>query len=311
MPAASRLPLIWVGNDSTSADLLQISVTDGQVSGTLDETDIDSTGQNITPHHLSVSGSLSGTALSLTIGSGLGQTTLTGTVTGATMTLNVPSQNGTISSLSLAPGSISSYNTLVAALQGTAASAVQQQQQQAATDAQQQAIDKAASSVQTDYTTLSDLVSQGIDFSGFRANIKTAKSDLAKTHADATTAKTQGKNSDGCYTASNAEYDASNVAYDQSSIQYDNTQLASSLQAIGDAGQQLKDDWAAYQNAAAAQPGYHGQTVPTPQDIATLQNTATSDVTGWDTKGKSYQSQVDGMHTEAQNTADDAQTATC
>ena len=309
--ASGGLSRVWVGHDSSSADLLQITVAAGQVTGTLDETDLATGGASTTPHHVSVTGTLSGTALSLTLSSGLDQTTITGSVSGKTISLDAPSTDGTIDTLTFTPGTITSYNALVTSLEGKASTTNEQQQQQAATAAQQQAIDKAAQSVSSDYATLTNLLGQSPDFSQFTTDMNTAKSDLAKAYSDAAQAEAQGDNSNGCYTASTAEYDASSVQYDQSSIQYDNNQLSSALQPITAAEQQLKTDQGTYQTALSAQPAYQGAALPSAQTLAALLNQAASKVSGWAAEGKSYQTQVDTMQSEAQSAADKAQSATC
>ena len=221
----------------SSGDRIQGTITDDTISGTAPN-------ESVSVESAPFTRAINGSSVTMNLNGGflVGTQTLTGTLTGNTLTLNILSSSGSIQPDTLTQSDTTAYNQAVAALHKSVrqanlvaaqAQAAQQRQQQDSQDLQ---------TAQTDLATL-QAVSFGSDMSALANDVKQTNSDLAGEKNDAA----NGNGSD-CYNLqSNVEYDAqSNVDYDiQSNLDYDlQTNLIPDIQAARQAITTLQGDQA-------------------------------------------------------------------
>src|SRR5581483_4658990 len=94
--------------------MIQITKNGNAVTGTLDDTSLQSPGSTqVAPLHAAFTGTVDGSAITLSFPEGLGFTTnISGSVTTNKMTLQIPQTNGQLVALTLTPGSVDDYNRL-------------------------------------------------------------------------------------------------------------------------------------------------------------------------------------------------------
>ncbi|PWR12675.1 hypothetical protein DKT69_23250 [Micromonospora sicca] len=102
--------------------MIQVSRKEGTLSGTLDQTSLNSSDPTTTEStHAAFTGTMDGEAMTLSFPQGFGLVTnLSGTVSGSEMTLQVPQEDGSTAPLMLASGSTDTYNRKVAEVQAQA-----------------------------------------------------------------------------------------------------------------------------------------------------------------------------------------------
>ncbi|MGW3208324.1 hypothetical protein [Streptomyces sp. NPDC001135] len=112
---AVGLPRTLVGSDYNSVSVLETQTRNGTITGTLDETEV----KYSSPDHQRgvVTGTLTGSQVTLNVKFTLGSTVINGTLNGDTLTLQVPQPNGQIEDYALQPGSVDDYNQRVAQLE--------------------------------------------------------------------------------------------------------------------------------------------------------------------------------------------------
>lgn len=235
---------------------------------------------------LAVTGTISGGSITLTFPTGLGGiTSATGELTAASLTLNLPNDDGTIDAYKFTPGTIDAYNAAVQGLQSGAsataqaqieasASAAQLASQQAATAATDNTIAKAAAAlIDADAALEKDPAAAQNDAQSLPTVRATEQRDLATTAAAqkavvAEAAKfPDGNNGQVCSDA----YQVTSDAYQVTSDDYQVTSAEYTINADLDT---IRSDQAAvtqtaqdYKNAQSYDPAFLPNTAP-PSDAA-------------------------------------------
>jgi hypothetical protein len=207
-PAAEPGMTVFVCPGTTSALLLQWQDGNGSLSGTYESSSLSGQApdEQVSPESGDLSGTLNGSAISLSIGL---QQPLYGTLDGTQLTLNVPQPDGSLQAATCNSGSLSDWNSAVAALDSQAASdnsAALQQQAQASSAAASQQQEQDA---QADVTALTQDEDFSSDVNSVAGGVQATGNDLATTRADA-----GNGNGDQCLNASTTVYnDAATTVY--------------------------------------------------------------------------------------------------
>jgi len=207
-PAAEPGMTTFICQGTTSAQLLQWQDSNGSLSGTYESSSISGQApdEQVTSASGDLSGTLSGNAISLSIGL---QQLLYGTLNASQLTLNVPQPDGSFQAATCNSGSLSDWNGAVAALDSKAASdnntALQQQAQASSAAADQQQENNA----QADVSTLTQDANLSSDVSSIANDVQATDTDLTTTRSDAANG-----NGDQCLNASTTVYnDAATTIY--------------------------------------------------------------------------------------------------
>lgn len=210
----------YICSGSSQATLLQWTDDNGDLSGTYTYSYLTGTApqEQVSSSNGNLSGTLNGTAITLDIGF---QQPMYGSLSGGTLTLNVPQSDGSYQPGTCTSGTLSAWNSVVSGFD-TQASGDNSNEVQASASASQASANAAAEQqAQTDMGTL-----QGLSLS---SDLSKLSSDLTQTSNDLAAEKTAaaaGPNADGgdCYNLEeNVDYDAQeNVEYDaQEDLGYD------------------------------------------------------------------------------------------
>ena len=310
----------WVAGSESDAVLLQLTENGKLVSGTIDATELQSpSATRAQPEHAAFTGTLDGTALTLTFAEGFGfATSLAGTLGGSTLSLQIPQSDGSMTPIDLHPGTVSDYNQDVAALQGTASSnaqaataAAEQSAAAAATQAAEQKIDSAGSQVASDMSNINQALSSPPDFSSFDNAINQAKNGLATAQQDVARAANESDQSTACGDADSAQGDADSVQGDADSLQGDVDGFTPTTSNLTSLVGTLDSDERSYQGAAAELPSYSSPDAPATADIQAIKGKVAATTSSWQQKIVSYQSVMKQLVDQANNVAQQAQTKYC
>jgi|GEM_PF-3878491 hypothetical protein len=320
-------PSTFVSHDQSGA--MTISWTDddnGNLAGSLQSTtpNPDGTGELVKTVNASFTGTLHDGQISIVTHGFLGDTsTWPGSLSGDTLILNIPQQDGSIARATFARGKVSDYNLAVSAFQdqvtqqrakvaSDAATAAAQAASASASAAAAAALADADKQVSDGGAALRGSLSSGLSFAAFDADMTTLNTDLATTRSDALKATTAGAaaraNMDACGDASTAQGDASTVGGDESTIGGD----ASTAQATIDSVAQQVDS---LRNAQTAMKATYQQQGLTPSvseaPVLDLLSQADTAIKSWKTKVDDYVATAHQLATQATTTADAAASAVC
>jgi hypothetical protein len=308
------MPNVWVGSDQTDALMIQMTRTGTSLSGTLDDTSLDSPDSTAAKAvHAAFTGAVDHEAVTLTFPQGLGfSTSLSGTLSDRRLSLRLPQDDGAVATVTLQVGSVDDYNRLVAAVNGRASAnasasraAAVQAADVAAEDEARHRVDVAAKTVAGDVMTLQSVLNDPPDFGDFDANIAAARDDLAATKKDAKEAATDD-GPEACSDAYAAQSDQYAVQSDSYGVDSDMDALIGNIDAVDAAVDDLNDDLDAYHSAAAGTPGYGPAGVPDEKTIQSMIGTAHSTPAGWRNRSGSYKSTVAKLLAQATAIADQA-----
>src|SRR5215472_5984920 len=213
-------PASFVGSNSTEVVYLQWQQSSsGDLTGTITDDQLTGTppDESLSTDTASFTGNVSNGSVSITAEGFLGiNATLTGTLSGGTLSLQVPASDGTIQTDTFNSAGVSTFNADVAGLR-RAAGRANGQALAAQKQAQQQQADQ-----QAEQTASSDLSAVSQDAGKLPGDLSQIASDVATENGDLTNEKhaaSHGPNADGggCYNLTqNVDYDATqNVEYDQ------------------------------------------------------------------------------------------------
>jgi hypothetical protein len=308
----------WVAGGQSDAVLLHITESGKTVSGTFDATTLQtSSATSVQPEHAAFTGTLDGSALTITFAEGFGfATSLAGSVSGSTLSLQIPQSDGSMTLIALHPGTATDYNQDVAALQSAASSnaqaarvAAEQSAAAAATQAAEQRIDSAGSRVAADLSGINQELSSPPDFSSFDNAINQAKNGLASAQRDAAQAATEPDSA--CGDADSAQGDADSVQGDADSLQGDIDSVTSTMGTLSDFVGTLDTDAQTFQGTAAALPSYASPDAPVTTDVQALKDKVAATKSGWQQKINDYQAAMKRLVDQAGDTARQAQAEYC
>ena len=242
---------------------LQFTKVGHKLNGTIESAQLTSAGTSVNAQTDSFTGTVSGQSITLNGGFSFDPNSISGTLVGLSIDLELPVQNGQLYPVEFKPSTVAKYDASVAALQrdafkqaainsAAAAAAAAQQQANSQVDAAAQAvfgdesnISDGISSLQTDVSNLAQ------DVSNTHSDFNTASQDLQQTQSDSTSNPTNT-----CYDAGNVSYDFESMQYDQNSLSYDLSGGQNDLTSLKQAMSAISTDWANLISAEQADPGY-------------------------------------------------------
>jgi hypothetical protein len=318
--AVFGMPHVWVGTDDTSAFMIQITRQGNALSGTLDETSLDNpSSTTVTPLHAAFTGMIDGSAITLNFSAGLGfVNSISGTLSGDTMTLQAPQSNGSVAPVTLRPASVDAYNRRSAAVQASAtananasAATAAAAADAAARERTQQQISQAAQTVAADMKALRDAVGQSPDFSGFDKQVADARNYLDQAKSYAAKAATESERSTACDNA-HASRDEQHAVQDAAHGVDDETNgIGDTIRSVNVTADHLSKDLADYRQTAAAMPTYTPANPPDAGTIQSLLDEASKQTSAWKGKATQYQNQVAQLVAQADNVATQAEKQFC
>jgi hypothetical protein len=198
---------IFICSGTANATLLQWQDSNGYISGSYEYSSLrgQAPQEQVSSNSGDLSGTLNGTAISLSIGL---QQPLYGTLDGGQLTLNVPQSDGSFQAGTCDSGSLSDWNSAVAALDSQVTSdnntALQQEQQASAASAsaaaqqqQDQQVSQAQQSLQSDVSSLTSDSATSNNDKSLAGDISTMNNDYGTEQKD-----WQAEQSDSCSSAS-------------------------------------------------------------------------------------------------------------
>lgn len=178
----------WVGTTQSAALFMQWTRNGSNVSGSLVDTEIDSSNSSKTKNYNeSFTGTVSGNSVTLTFSGGFGTSSnLSGMLQDSKIILSFPQSNGSIQTITMSDGTIEQYNQDVSKLTGQAQSNAQATAKASADAAYNQRVSKErqaaaaelAAIEQDDYFK-NDLTAMGTDLAKVSADLQKTQSEAA------------------------------------------------------------------------------------------------------------------------------------
>jgi hypothetical protein len=298
--SADGTPHVWVGSSSDSAVLVQLTRQDSSLTGTIDESSAEDDAPTVKPTHLQFTGTVSGTALTLTFTGPLGsQAALSGTLTSDDLSLSVPRPDGSVGQVALRPSTVEHYNELVAALQAAARTAADEK---ASTDAAQAATataEAASGKVADDMAALQKAVGEAPDLKALGARLADARTYLAKARSEVAAARSETDTITACDKVI-AAADNSTAVHDAGfALQETADDVDAAATTVTDAIGALDQDVAAYRDALAQAPDYTSGGDPDDAAIAELRTRARKTATSWKTRSDSAKKKMTAFVSDA------------
>lgn len=261
----------YLARTSEAVEFLQLTVSGTSLRGTLNAGTLAGSGDSVTTVQATVTGTISGESVTLTFSVGPswlgGQTSANGTIEGAQLVVTYTQGDGSLASVTFAPSTAKVYDGDLGQLQSQAAD-VQASESSAAvqaaqTQAQEQQIDLAASRASKDLSTLED-ASFSEDLSGLQSDTGDVQSALADEKGDYSQFQSDlASNNLPCADVEGmleADVRGSVEASVDGAFMPDLEQLQSDIAALRQTIQTASGDVAAYQQAQAGLPSYSPQT---------------------------------------------------
>ena len=308
-------PASWVGGSDNWEVLLNLTRAGTALSGSADTVTMN--GTSTTPAHASVTGSVAGTAVTLTFSGGFfTKDTFSGTLRADTLTLQSPSTTGEIQLITLHPGSVEDYNRAISALQNKAsanasasAQAAQEQASASQAAAANQQVAKDADAFWRAVYYANNAITRGYDFSDFDKALTQAQHDLAQARTDAASAANEPDRITACSDAITANSDAISVNSDQITVQSLVTGFNQSETGFSDTIDQVPEQLQQYETDSAS--GYTAANPPTKKAADDITTRAKTLVNGWNTKISDYTTSVKSILDEANTVAATAKKTYC
>jgi hypothetical protein len=251
-------------DDQTLADFLQWTDNGGAVAGTLQEDTLTGSAPNedLSTATVTVAGQIQGSKISVSLNS---DTSVFGTYSNGTVTLNIPQNSGTLAAVTFRTAPPSAFNLAVSAIQrnissqnSTAAVALQAEAAAAAIDKAAQAVTGDVSQLSSDQSAIASAVA------GLPPALAKESADLGTTAQDeqATVAAAQaGQNTDQvCTDADQVASDADGVSAAADNVQGELNQARSDASSTA-------TDLQAFQAAEANDPSAAPSGLPTSQGV--------------------------------------------
>lgn len=249
------------------------------------------------------------------------QQTLNGTLSGSTLTIDIPQNNGNITPVTFAAGSIAEYNGMVHNLRHTAAiiegylkSQQAQQQQQAQVAQEKQQMKATVESVKGDMQTLIGAVSSmQSDLGQMKSDVGQEQQDVYSTYQDLQTtialAKQHPNGDNGAVgqDAASVGQDAAAVGQDQAAVNSDQDTVNSDLSTVSQAIGQLQSDFQTLQQLISTLPTYQPPySLPTQSQVNQAITAAQSAMATVKQAEQHYWFQSQSLNNQAQTYANQA-----
>ncbi|GAA2375208.1 hypothetical protein [Dactylosporangium salmoneum] len=300
--------------------MIQVTRQGGNLAGTLDQVEVrTTTATAVTPTHAAFTGTVDGTAITLTFPGGLGfVTNISGTMSDDTMTLQAPQGDGTVTPVTLKPSTIDAYNSLVGVVQASAAAnldalraSIAASEQAATRQRTEQGIQSAADTVSRDMDSVRTAISNAPDFSGFEGDVNDASGYLQQSRTYATSADSEPDQAAACDDAHTAR-DYANAVHDEANGVHDEANSVDEhIADVTSAVSRLNDDLTTFQGKAAALPAFAPLIPPDLDKIKALRDEAVKQTGGWKAKADNYHNQVASFVTQADAVAAKAEQRHC
>lgn len=318
---ASGITPTWIYADNTGAMLISLTRTGDTLTGTEDNAGIgNGDATQVSPTHLSLTGTIDGTAVTLTIRGSIfgGSETVSGTMDATTMVLRFPWPGGSIQTLTFHPGTVADYNRDVAAFQGQAQSNASASQASASQSADTAAREEAEHQVAADADAFAQAVAaansalaKGYSFSGFDSDLAEAQKNLKEGQNYAAKAAAETENYVACNDATYAQNDATYVENDLTYIGNEQTYLATAVGQLSDTVANVSGALKHYQQDIEAVPGFTVASPPTDGAVKGVTDKVSQVIAGWNTKAADYKTQVQKLLDQAKAVADQATKTYC
>jgi hypothetical protein len=287
----------WTATHQVAAiAFVQLTAQGSTLSGTFDETYfMDPSEMETSALHLSVSGTEDGDQVTLTLSGGLlfGSGTVSGTLSGGELTLEMPQSDGSLQSDVFSTADVAAYDDdvqtmqgLMASAQASAAAASASASAVAAQAALGNAVAGANETVEEDISALDAI--GAVDTSALSADLQDQQQDVTTMRSDEAVAEAASSSDEQCSDADTVVSDADTVQSDADSVQSDVDGIQSDISQLADAITTTKQDFSALQAAEGADPSYSGEEASQQQVaaaeaqvqavITTATNTANADL---------------------------------
>lgn len=313
-------PASWIGGTNTWELILSLTRSGSALSGSADTVTLN--GTSTTPAHAAVTGTVDGTAVTLTFTGGLfTKNTFSGTLDTNTLTLQSPSTTGQIQLITLHPGSIDIYNQAVGALQSEAsanasasasasASQASASQASAAAASESQRISDDTASFWKAVDDANTAMAKGYDFSDFDRALSQAQQDLKQAKSDAAKAANEPDQASACSDAVSAGSDAISVSSDQLTVQSLVTTFNQAETGFSDTIDQVPELLRQYQQDSPG-PNYMQTNPPTQGAADDITRRAKPLVDGWNKRVSDYSSSVQSLLDQANSASAAAKKIYC
>jgi len=325
VPAGSAEVNGYLASLSNAVIFIQWTESNGQVTGSAEAVYLSDSGAATSPEHETVTGSIQGSNLTLSVTpDGLyGTSDLSGTLQGSGFVLTIPSQSGALVPVSFVAATAAQYDSDVAALSGQATQAsnaqAQAQQQAAAAAARQQAEQTASGQAGTVAGDISGLESDAGGFAGdlatMKSDVQTTATDLASTQTAAGQVETEAKQSPGgndgqvCDDAYQVGDDGYQVGDDAYQVEDDAYQIEDQENTISDDESGLTSDFQSFQQDLSTVPGYSVAQAPTQHSVNSAIAAANNAQASAVKKANQYIDDANADVTAAYNAANSADNA--
>ena len=249
----TNLATSWVlVHDGSFATLLTWTITGTSAEGNFVLSDLDSSGLSIDTETVAFKGFVSGSSVTLNFNTGV---TETGAVTAGHLRLDFPGGQGSVTSLTLVPGTIGTYNAAVSSIKK-----VVNANEKVASE--KSSIETAAQTVASDVSSIDfGIANLQSDASGLQNDLAFMRRDEETTQYGLSMVNQDVNNNDdeACGDAESVAGDAESVQGDMESLQGGESTANSDLSALRQALSSLPTDWSAYERASAVLSSYESQ----------------------------------------------------
>jgi len=192
---SSSGPSGYLRSGSSHVLFVQITRNGKQLEGTLSGASISSSDPGkVQTFRYKFTGIASGSSVTLTVDSGLFETaTVTGTVSGSTLVLSLPSGGGLLTNVRFHSASVGAYNHAVAALDKSAVATRRQEQKQAAAAARAKASEQADQAVAHANSVLTNELDTLVHDAVFKSELAAVNRALGQTQAALETTQKQAR----------------------------------------------------------------------------------------------------------------------
>jgi hypothetical protein len=265
----------YLATDPTSVSFVQLTENNDQLSGHIQVVEkSNNTPPKVQSYVVPFTGTQNSQEITLNLTAfGLTWSSLTGSLNGNTLALQVPQQDGHLLNVTFNAASTDQYNQAVDALQQQVATATTQynnaqatqtaqqatataiaQEQQAVNDANSQ-LQSALSALKSDTATLAGF-SESNTLSSYAKDWQQMQNDYAHEQQDAQNGCGEGNYNYGTvqYDAGTVDYDFGSIQYDDGSLNYDKNTYMSELTSVQNDVQAVQQDWTQLQQAVQNNP---------------------------------------------------------
>ncbi|MBW6435218.1 hypothetical protein KZ829_15885 [Actinoplanes hulinensis] len=292
--------------------MVQLTRQDSSLTGTIDESSAEYGETVLRPTHLQFTGTVSGTALTLTFTGLLGsQAALSGTLTSDDLTLSVPQEDGSVGQVTLRPSTVEHYNELVVALQATVRTAADVKASADAAQAASVAAETAFGKVADGMEVVQRVVREAPDLKSLDTHLSDARTYLAKARSEAVAAGSENDAIAACDRVIAAADNSTAVHDADFALQETVNEVDAAIAAVNEALATLAADLSDYRDALAQAPGYTSGGALGDDAISELRTRARETAASWKTKSDTAKKTMAELVSDAEAVVDAADRKYC